>query len=141
MREAKQNVGRMFRRAKMKTPYFKKTIDSAGNEWVDSQDIFQYTDELSPFFNKWYQFIVKKCEQLNYYNYHTSTAYGNPDLSWLIGFCSGWLSARNCYEDTKDGVVYIKNQQDRTVIKFDVPKISEMEKDNRKAIDEIWEKL
>ena len=36
----------------MKTPYFKKTTDSVGNEWVDSQDIFQYTDELGPFFNK-----------------------------------------------------------------------------------------
>lgn len=33
----------------MKTPYFKKTTDSAGNEWVDSQDIFQYTDEFGPF--------------------------------------------------------------------------------------------
>lgn len=33
----------------MKTPYFKKTTDSAGNEWVDSQDIFQYTDELGSF--------------------------------------------------------------------------------------------
>ena len=62
-----------------KTPYFKKTTDSAGNEWVDSQDIFQYTDELGPFFNKWYPFIVRKCEQLNYYNNHTSTAYGNPE--------------------------------------------------------------
>lgn len=125
----------------MKTPYFKKTTDDAGNEWVDPQDIFQYTDELGPFFNKWYQFVVKKCEQLNYYNHHTSTAYGNPDLSWLIGFCSGWLSARNCYEDTKDNVCYIKDQRDKTIMKFDVPKISEIERENRKQIDEIWEKL
>lgn len=29
----------------MKTPYFKKTTDSAGNEWVDSQDIFQTLKE------------------------------------------------------------------------------------------------
>ena len=35
-----QNVGRMVWGAKMKTPYFKKTTDSAGNEWVDPQDIF-----------------------------------------------------------------------------------------------------
>ena len=78
----------------MKTPYFKKVVDSEGNEWVDSQDIFQYVNEYDTFFNKWYQFIVKKCELLNYYNKYTSTAYGNPDLSWLIGFCSGWLSAK-----------------------------------------------
>ena len=29
----------------MKTPYFKKVADSEGNEWVDSQDIFQYVNE------------------------------------------------------------------------------------------------
>lgn len=33
----------------MRTPYFKKTADSAGNEWVDSQDVFQYVDEDSTF--------------------------------------------------------------------------------------------
>lgn len=141
MREAKQNVGRMFWREKMKTPYFKKTTDSAGNEWVDSQDIFQYTDELGPFFNKWYQFVVRKCEQLNYYNDHTSTAYGNPDLSWLIGFCSGWISARNCYEDFKDNVCYIKDWRDKTIMKFDVPKISETEREARKKIDELLENI
>ncbi len=125
----------------MKIPYFKKTTDGAGNEWVDSQDIFQYTDELGPFFNKWYPFIVKKCEQLNYYNNHTSTAYGNPDLSWLIGFCSGWITARNCYEDFKDSVCYIKDQRDKTIMKFDVPKISETERETRKKIDELWENI
>lgn len=40
MRGVEQNVGRMVWGAKMKTPYFKKTTDSAGNEWVDPQDIF-----------------------------------------------------------------------------------------------------
>ena len=121
----------------MKIPYFKKTIDDVGNEWVDSQDIFQYTDELGTFFNKWYQFIDKKCEQLNYYNKYTSTAYGNPDLSWLIGFCSGWLSAMGCYEDIKNGVCCIKDQRDKTIMKFDVPKISDMEQEHRKERIEI----
>ena len=125
----------------MKTPYFKKVTDSEGNEWVDSQDIFQYTDELGPFFSKWYQFIVKKCEQLNYYNNHTSTAYGNSDLSWLIGFCSGWISARNCYEDFKNGVCYIKNSQDKIIMKFDIPKISQMERENRKEMNELLDKI
>lgn len=125
----------------MKIPYFKKVIDSEGNEWVDSQDIFQYVNEYDAFFNKWYQFIVKKCEQLNYYNKYTSTAYGNPDLSWLIGFCSGWLSAKNCYEDIKDGVCYIKDQRDRVIIKFDVPKISQMERENRKELNNILDEI
>ena len=59
----------------------------------------------------------------------------NPELPIKV-FISG-----ECCEDTKDGVVYIKNQQDRTVMKFDVPKIPETERENRKQIDEIWEKL
>ena len=125
----------------MKTPYFKKTTDSAGNEWVDPQDIFQYTEEFGPFFNRWYQFIVKKCEQLNYYNDHTSTAYGNPDLSWLIGFCSGWLSAKGCYEDIKDSICYIKNQRDKIVMKFDIPKISQLEQENRIDTDRILDRI
>ena len=29
----------------MKIPYFRKVVDSEGNEWVDSQDIFQYLNE------------------------------------------------------------------------------------------------
>lgn len=125
----------------MKTPYFKKIADSEGNEWVDSQDIFQYVNEYDTFFNKWYQFITRKCEQLNYYNKYTSTAYGNPDLSWLIGFCSGWLSAKNCYEDIKDGVCYIKDQHDRVIMKFDVPKISKMERENRKEINNLLDEI
>ena len=125
----------------MKTPYFKKTTDSAGNEWVDPQDIFQYTEELGPFFNKWYQFIVKKCEQLNYYNNHTSTAYGNPDLSGLIGFCLGWLSAKGCYEDIKDSICYIKNQRGKIIMKFDIPKISQLEQENRIDLDRILERI
>lgn len=125
----------------MKIPYFKKTVDSEGNEWVDSQDIFQYANEYDTFFNKWYQFIVRKCELLNYYNKYTSTAYGNPDLSWLIGFCSGWLSAKNCYEDIKDKVCYIKNQHDRVVMKFDVPKIPQMELENRKEINKLLDEI
>ena len=125
----------------MKTPYFKKIADSEGNEWVDSQDVFQYVNEYDTFFNKWYQFITRKCEQLNYYNKYTSTAYGNPDLSWLIGFCSGWLSAKNCYEDIKDGVCYIKDQHDRVIMKFDVPKISKMERENRKEINNLLDEI
>lgn len=130
--------------AKMKTPYFKKIVDSAGNEWVDSQDIFSIhwrTWHVFFFFNKWYPFIVKKCEQLNYYNNHTSTAYSNPDLSRLIGFCSGWVSARGCYEDLKYNVCYIKDSRDKTIMKFDVPKISETERENRKKIDKFWRNI
>ena len=29
----------------MKIPYFRKVVYSEGNEWVDSQDIFQYVNE------------------------------------------------------------------------------------------------
>ena len=29
----------------MKISYFRKVVDSEGNEWVDSQDIFQYLNE------------------------------------------------------------------------------------------------
>lgn len=125
----------------MKVPYFQKTIDSTGNEWVDSQDIFQYADELSTFFNKWYQFIVRKCEQLNYFNKYTSTAYGNPDLSWLIGFCLGWLSAKGCCEDIKDGICYIKDWREKTIMKFDVPKISQMENENRKGLNKLIDEV
>ena len=106
----------------MKTPYFKKTVDDVGNEWVDSQDIFKYVDEGSAFFNKWYLFITKWCDVLNYYNMSTSTAYGNPDLSNMQGFCSGYLAALGCYcWESNEEICYIKDRRNRTIMKFDVP--------------------
>lgn len=126
----------------MKTPYFKKTTDDAGNEWVDPQDIFQYVDEGSTFFNKWYLFITKWCDVLNYYNMNTSTAYGNPDLANMQGFCSGYLAALGCYcWESNEEICYIKDRRNRTIMKFDVPKISRMERENRKKIDELWENI
>ena len=104
----------------MKIPYFKKTVDDAGNEWVDPQDIFQYVDEGSTFFNKWYLFITKWCDVLNYYNMNTSTAYGNPDLANMQGFCSGYLAALGCYCWDSNEICYIKDRRDRTIMKFDV---------------------
>ena len=141
MREAEQKMGSTFWRVKMKTLYFKKTVDSAEKEWVDSQDIFQYVDEGSAFFNKWYLFITKWCDILNYYNMNTSTAHGNPDLSNMQGFCSGYLAALGCYYWESNEVCYIKDRRDKIIIKFDVPKISETERENRKKIDEFWENV
>lgn len=50
----------------MRVPHFKKVLDEAGNEWVTAEDLFDYTSEMSPFFMKWYSFIVKQCQLLNY---------------------------------------------------------------------------
>mgnify|MGYP007025962940 CR=1 FL=1 len=125
----------------MKTPYFKKVLDDVGNEWLNAQDIFEYVEEMSPFFNKWYSFIVQECGLLNYYNDHTSTAYGNPDYMYLKGVCAGWLAGRECWEDEKDGILYIKNKNNKIIMKFDIPKLSDMEKVNRKGLTELYEEL
>lgn len=125
----------------MRLPYFKKVLDEAGNEWVTAEDLFNYTSEMSPFFIKWYSFIVKECQLLNYFNDHTSTAYGNPDYMYLKGVCAGWLAGRECYEDEEDGVLLIKNKNNKTIMKFDLPKISEMEKSNRKELTQLYEEL
>ena len=125
----------------MKVPYFRKTVDDVGLEWVNDQDIFNYVEELSPFFLKWYAFIRKECELLNYFNSYTSTAYGNPDYSYLKGVCSGWLAARNCWEDVKDEILYIRNTNNKIIMKFDIPKISDIEKNNRKELTQLYEEL
>ena len=125
----------------MRLLYFKKVLDEAGNEWVAAEDLFNYTSEMSPFFIKWYSFIVKECQLLNYFNDHTSTAYGNPDYMYLKGVCAGWLAGRECYEDEEDGVLLIKNKNNKTIMKFDLPKISEMEKSNRKELTQLYEEL
>ena len=122
-------------------PYIKKSTDGAGNEWVDAQDIFNYVEEGSPFFNKWYMFIVKQCEVLNYFNMNTSTAYGNPDYSNMLGFCSGYLTALHCYSWDKDGVMIIKDKNDKNIFKIDVPKTSSLEKENREELRKLWNNL
>lgn len=42
---------------------------------------------------------------------------------------------------SKDGACYIKDQRDKIIMKFDTSKISEIERESRKKIDELWEKL
>lgn len=122
----------------MKIPYFRKTTDEYGNEWVRSLDLFDFgVEEGSPFFNKWFMFISNECELLNYYNNNTSTAYGNPDYSNLQGFCRGYLAALNCYTEDIDSVRYVKNSHNKTVMKFDIPKLSEAEKQNLNLLKEL----
>ena len=125
----------------MKTPHFKKVTDDVGNEWLSASDIFEYVEELSPFFIKWYAFITKECDLLNYFNNHTSTAYGNPDYMYLKGVCAGWLAGRECWEDDRDGILYIKNKSNKTIMKFDIPKISDFERENRKELTELYDSL
>ena len=36
-----------------------------------------------------------------------------------------------------DNICYIKNQHDKVVMKFDVPKISQMERENRKELNNL----
>lgn len=121
--------------------YFRKTTDDVGNEWLTSQDIFEYVEELSPFFIKWYAFIAKECELLNYFNTYTSTAYGNPDYMYLKGVCAGWLASRECWEDIKDGVLYIKNKNNKIIMKFDIPKIPDIEMNNRRELNKMLDEL
>ena len=40
-----------------------------------------------------------------------------------------------------DNICYIKNQHDNVVMKFDVPKISKMERENRKELNNLLDEV
>ena len=40
-----------------------------------------------------------------------------------------------------DNICYIKNQHDKVVMKFDVPKISQMERENRKELNNLLDEV
>lgn len=40
-----------------------------------------------------------------------------------------------------DNICYIKNQHDKVVMKFDVPKISQVERENRKEINKLLDEV
>ena len=40
-----------------------------------------------------------------------------------------------------DNICYIKNQHDKVVMKFDVPKISQMEMENRKELNNLLDEV
>ena len=40
-----------------------------------------------------------------------------------------------------DNICYIKNQHDKVVMKFDVPKISQMERENRKELNNFLDEV
>lgn len=60
-------------------------------------------------------------------------------VNWLLFRVA--ICKKNCYEDIKDGVCYIKDQRDRVIIKFDIPKISQMERENRKELNNILDEV
>lgn len=47
----------------------------------------------------------------------------------------------NIFLYNRNGVCYVKDWRDKTIMKFDVPKISEIEQETRKKIDELWENI
>ena len=40
-----------------------------------------------------------------------------------------------------DNICYIKNQHDKVVMKFDVPKISQIERENRKELNNLLDEV
>ena len=129
-----------------KTIYIKKhTDEETGEEYILAEDIYEFLNEYTDKAQYLYQFLTYVQEEFNYFNTHSSTAFGNPDLERVSGIVFGWCLANKWQweeEHTKDGTVvsiYRENKKDftkhgRLIMKIDKPNVSEQEVENRKDI-------
>ena len=113
----------------MKYYHFKKHKTSNGWE-LDSSEIFNFLEENTPDFNKWYTFIVNFIELQNWYNTRTSLMNGDVKYTNLSGWVRGFEYAMKIEEDD-DGETITLYKGKRKILRFDKIPLSQMEIEQR----------
>lgn len=107
-------------------------------EYIVPEDIFEYGKEEDTHLQYLYMFLCVVAKELNYYNYNTSTSFGNPDLEFYRGQIRGWMQAKQWeWNEVKKGdeiIIYVKNTSNRTIFKIEKPRIPKAEFERRKEI-------
>ena len=122
--------------------YIKKHADENGIcEYIDPTDIFEFFKEGTDQAGEMYTFLLMVAEELNYFNDHSSTAFGNPDYEYKRGKVEGYLRAKHWdWEETgKSGnvIISIKTRSGRAIMKIEKPKIPDSEIENRRNVAQL----
>ena len=107
-------------------------------EYIVPEDMLEYGKEDDPKIQYLYVFICLVAKELNYYNFNTSTAFGNPDLEFYRGQIRGFLIAKQWEWDEvvkgNDTIIFIRSASGRTLFRIEKPSIPRAELNRRKEI-------
>lgn len=120
--------------------YLKKHFYPNGDEYITVQDYLDGNNENDPTVQKHLEFLSLVEEELNYYNHHTSTAFGDPEYSRISGKVIGYMIAKHWEWIESDGIIRIKSGR-RTRYIIERPCISAVERNNRKELNDLLRNL
>ena len=102
-------------------------------EYINANDIFRNHPEEDPKTLEIYGFLSLLEKELNYFNNNNSTAFGNPDLSYVQGQINGYCMAKGwIIHKTKEHLIVCSGNRKKFVIER--PKIPQSEIENRRDI-------
>lgn len=76
-------------------------------EYVSALDYIQGRDEFNSKVQQHLDFLFLVENQFNYYNNHSSTAFGNPDLAHIEGMIRGYCLAKEWVWNEEEGIVRV----------------------------------
>lgn len=118
-----------------------KHLSSDGTyEYISASDIFKTMDENDLKARKAYEFLHLIEQELNYFNKHTSTAFGNPDLSYIHGMVQGYCTAKDWTYSTKDNEIRIKKGR-KFLFVIERPCIPSWELDARRELAAAYKSI
>ena len=80
------------------------------NEWNTTQSYLRVLQIYS---------AVSDC--YNYFQYNSSTAFGNPDYSYKLGYMCGILSGYSCNSEEIDNKLYVRTNNGKTILIVELP--------------------
>ena len=126
----------------MKTIYIKKYCDNESDiEYIEPSDVFKYYPETSDKGQYFYTFLLKMKDYVEYYNNHTSTAFGNPDLAKMDGIILGWCLGANWQIEESKKEIKILSKGGRLIMLIERPKKSLAETEKRKELKQMWNEI
>ena len=109
--------------------YLRKHYDG-DVEYISASDVLIDNNEDDPKIREIFRFLYLVEQELNYFNTHTSTAFGNPDLERIKGMVVGYCIAKGWeIEDTSTHRIIRKGS--RVKFKIEKPRIPTYELENR----------
>ena len=123
--------------------YIHKIIqdEKAMIDTIDPTEIFEYYKEDSAKSQEYYQFLCMLKNYLEYFNNNTSTAFGNPDYSYMEGLVIGYCMAKHWdYNETKDYIT-ILSSKGRKLIYIERPRKSLAEVNKQKELKQMWNEI
>ena len=127
----------------MKPYYFKKhkEADLEDYYYIDEGEILPALGgEFSPDFQKYYNFVTRYINYLNWYNTHTSPLNGDTSYAELRGWITGFMAASNI-EEIAEKDSYCLRKGNKLLFKFDKIPLSHAEIETRKDNAKTWRAL